>query len=454
MGSLALLGWLGVAAAGDAGLASALSQMVSGAGPRAPDMAVACGPTGALLDRLTEMSAIAAAAGRPMPEEVASLLGDPVRAAELGLDPQGVVGFGLYLAERQGWLSLPLSSADPETAERLMGALGVQFSADSAGWSIEGGEARAALRGPDLVLQRGQGSTGAIFDPTLLSDLPTSAGCLMWGANRPGMGLPVQGDVPFQTGLFVPLDHGQDLQLRLRLKDPAPGVLDHPASAPVGGTTSEPPSLVVAAGVSLRSLVKDRGVARALELSERDARRLVRALDVGPGSTLALFGPLDPERLDWVAVVPVEGALAPRRIARKGRRILRGLDMRVKRGAANAFVAEGDEGLVFGVADHGRLVLGRDPVRVMEAASGVGGSWLAEADDQRLGAWPIVAWTGSAMPTWMGLPESARVDLGLRAVGGVWEIGLRATGLAEAWRQLMDGELKDAVAPRADDIAI
>ncbi len=454
MGSLALLGWLGVAAAGDAGLAGALSQMVSGAGPRAPDMAVACGPSQALLGRLSELSALGEAAGRPVPEALPKLLADPSAAAAVGLNPDGVVGFGLYMQERQGWLSLPLVSADRESAERLMTELGIAFAPEAEGWSIEGGKARATLRGAELLLQRGEGSTGAIFDPTLLAGLPSSPGCLMWGANRPGMGMPIPGDPLFQTGVFLPFDGSEDMVLRLRLGDAAPGVLDHPASAPVGGSSSDVPSLVIAAGVSLRSLVMDPGVARALDLSEHDARRLVRALDVGPGATMALFGPLDPDVIDWVAVVPVEGAARPRQIARKARRLLRGLDMHLKRGAANAFVAEGEDALVFGIADHGRLVLGTDPVRVMEAATGAGGAWLASADDERLSAWPIVAWTGSAMPTWMGLPEGARVDLGLRAVGGFWEIGVRATGLGEALRQLIEEELKSPTTPFGGEIAI
>lgn len=442
MGASALLGLIGIAAAGDAGLADALSRMVNASGPRAPDVAMVCGPSQRLLGRLADLSALAAVTGRPVPERLPDLLASPEQAAAHGLDPEGAVGFGLYLEEKQGWLRLPLVQGDRETAERLMDELGVEHVTDGEGWSVEGGKAQASIQNSELVVVKGQGTTGAIFDPTLLAGLPEEGGCLLWGANRPGLGVPVPGDEPLQTGMFFPFDGGRDVLVRLRLSDPAPAVLGHPASAPVGGTTSDAPTLVVAAGVSLQALLEDPAVARALELRQGDSRRVVRALDVGPGATVALFGALDPEALDWVAVLPVEGAAGPRKIARKGRHLLRRLDMRVHRGGPDALIAEGESSLVFGMADHGRLILGVNPARVLEVAARLGTSWLASADEERLGAWPVVAWTGEALSEGMGLPEGARLDVGLRAVDGLWEIGLRGTGLGDALRELMSEELR------------
>lgn len=439
----ALLAWTAAGRAGDGGLVRELEAVIRDAGPRAPDLAAVCQPSGELLEHLGTLFTLMAFAGEDVPagavRAVTSV--DAIRAA--GLDAEGSVSMGLYLDEREGWLKLPLSAPDAATAERLMGALNIGYVADGEGWSVEGGKARAALSGADLVVRKGDGSTGAIFDGSILNGMPSGSGCVLWGADRPGLGLPAPADETFQMSLFVPFDGADDALMHIKLTDPAPAVLSRPQSAPVGGTTSEAPSVVLAAGVSLAAFLEDPGVLRALEMRPREARRVVRALDIGPGTTAAFFGAVDPDRLDWVLVLPVNEA-STRRIARKGRRVLREMGLRVRRGGPDGLIAQGDASLVFGFADPGRLVLGVDPSRVMEVASRTGTSWLVGADEARLGSWPLVGWTGAGIQEAMGLPEGARLDLSLRAADGVWELGLHAEGLGEALLRVLEEEVRSS----------
>lgn len=386
------------------------------------ELAATCAPVSELFARLAGSSSLDEA---KLPPGLVELLSGVGAAPGLRLD--GPLSLGLSTEARSGWLSLPFSGSVAE-AEALMVRVGLDPELASDGlWMARHGKVAAKLS--DGALHLIVGSPLEIGGPSegLLEGLPVDGGCAMW--------LAVPSEIPgarkiglTQASAFLPLRRGQEALLRLDLDAEAPAALTAPAAAPAGGSSAEPPSLVMTVGVSPGALLEDPIVAAAMDLDSAGARRAARALDIGPGTTLAVFGEPDPDQLDWVAVLPTERRGRPASIARHARKALRRLDLEVKRTSSTAFAALREGHTIYGATAVGRLVVGADPVHVSEAAGGVGTSWLEGARLDRLSDWTVTVWTGPALSEIAGFPAGTRADLGLRSRDGVWELGLRAEG--------------------------
>lgn len=399
----------------------------------ATDMALSCAPFGALVEQIREMPG---GTGEGLPPEVARLFSAEGSAAA-GLDLDGALGMGISPDAESGWFVLPFRGGGAE-AEALLGSLNLEpYALGGDRWELRAGKAEASLAPGGVLIRMGSELTGPTPEPALFQGLPEGSGCTMWMIVPER---PTTAQVgPMRMAAWFPLREGEQAILRLSMKAQAPQVLSRAQSAPVGGSSSEPPTIVASLGVSLSALLQDEDIVRAMELDERKARKATRALDVGSGTTLAIFGEPRPRDLSWAAVVPLEHTRRPAAVARRGRRAFKRLGYEIDRGTRTAFVARQGETLLYAASAEGRLAVGSDPVRVTEAASGSGRSWLEGANLERMQGWPIAVWTGPGLARFEDVPEGLSLDLGLRARDGIWEIGLRMKG----WPNLLEAILQD-----------
>lgn len=414
------------------GVGDALSGLMSANG--ATDLAVVCYPLGGIVRGLATLPAEVRA---DMPPQVSPLFSEAA-AQEAGFDLSGIVAAGITPDAQRGWAMVPFVD-DPARIDAMLSGLNLQPYNEGGGqWELMGGRALAAHHQGSLHVRIGEPATGAMPDPALFAGLPEGEGCALY-LDAPDAAGQKAGLGNASGALWMPFAAGEEALLRVKIDAPAPDVLRQVESGPVGGSSSEAPTLVAALGVSLGTLLEDPLVTRAMELEERQARKAARFFDVGPGTTIAVFGEPRPNTLDWVAVVPTQKRSSPVAIARRARKAMRKLEMEVDRGSRTAFVARSGETTIYAASADGRLVLGRDPMRVTEAASGVGRSWLEGANLDRIQRWPISVWTGAGLASFQDMPEGFSMDLGLRADAGIWEIGVRFQGGPSMLEAIFEG---------------
>lgn len=418
-----------------AGLGDGLGDLVARHG--SAGVAIACAPAGQLIERLGGLPPLAAQAeGGPF-----SALRSPEQAAAMGFDLSGTLGAAIAVPSASGWLSLPFTGGAAQAEDALRSLAMEPEQTSESVWALRGGNTMASLDQRELMVQVGGRPSGILPDRALLDGFPAGGGCLIWFDAPEELGATQKlGDM--QAAAWFPLAPGAETLMRFKLDAPAPEALARPTAAPVGGSSSEAPTLLFAVGVSLESLLDDPLVASALDLKGRDARRAARAFDMGAGATFAVFGDPDPSALDWVAVIPSERRHKPRAIARRARRALHRLELEVERTSPTTFVARREQTTLYGASTDGRLILGHDPMRVGEAASGAGRSWLEGARLERLQGWAISVWTGPGLENFPDLPQGFSADIGIRSREGVWELGLHMEGERDLFDLLFNrGEL-------------
>lgn len=425
---------LSLASASAEGSPEALRHLLETEVPT-PFVVGACTPVGAALSGVAGLvGAVGKLGPLVLPEPLSDLLSlaDPELARTAGIDPAGVLALGTGPDRSGAWVSLPFDGS-PAQAEALLTTLRQAPEPTEKGWMLGAGMDVATLASGTLRLQRGVAQAGGgAPDLSLLQDLPVGPSCTFW-AGFPEDDLPkaLARGGPRQGVVSIPLSKGGELLLRTRLDDPAPELLARPTGAPAGGTTTEAPTLVLAVGVSPFELLTDPTIAPKAKLDPSQIKRAKRKFNLAPGATMAVFGDPNPKRLDFVLVLPVRSPPRAmnraRALDRRAVKILQRLGREAERTSATTFtVVDGDQ-MYFGATAPGRVILGTRVNRVAEVAAGRGTSWLDGADLDRLHHWPVALWTGA------GLATSARtgdlsVDMGLRSVGGAWELGLRIHG--------------------------
>lgn len=440
-----LLGLLSLTAAPALGAdqTQALGQALSAA-PSTPAMAVACAPAGTVLTTLGQVMAAGAGQLDPTGRALVEAMARPDGLAELGIDGQGVLSLLLWdpRGEPKGVLALPFAG-DAAAAEAMLRSLGsapVPVADQVATWTTtdDGATTVARLDGGMLSLafdgQAPSESALPAVDLPLVDGLPHDPGCALWAAANADT-LPGPEGIKPRKGLvlagFVPFERGQQGLLRLRPGGPLPDALRRAGVAPVTGTASEPPSVVVSLAPSVADLLLDPTVQQALDLRPGQARKAVRALNVGPGATIAAFGP--PEAMDFVAMLPLEGSRARTdgaRVARRIKRLARKLGGDVLHATPSTLVVAAGQRHLHVETRDGRVVVAADGPRARMAADGEGAPWVRPEDLGWALEWPVALWTGAGGPGAGGY--AVRVRAGLRAdppepeaAGDVLELGLQ-----------------------------
>lgn len=411
--------------------ATALAERL--ADPRTPGtrIAASCAPASGILGKLREVSSAEDLERMADTEAgIALILLDPVAAAAAGFDLDGALTVGVPMAGQGEWFGLPFagtpSQAEAALSQTRLGAA----RPEGAGWRLGDGSVAQLQDGLLLVTKRG---SAELAPPSpraeLFAGLAPTPGCTVWLQVPPQLAQKAPSLANAQLLLQVPMS-GDGVLARVAATKPAPEALARVAAAPVGGSSVEAPSFVLGLGVSPYALA-DAEIKQDLPLQPAQLARLKRRLPLGPGATLAMFGSPG-SQLSVVVVLPVESRLSPRRLASRARKAAEGAGAEVTATASDRFEARVNGKVVQVVARRGRLYLGEELPRVLEAADGLGQSWLLNAPVERMTGWPLTLWT-TGIPGPGGAPMS--MDLGLRARDGIWEI--------EAQVQVPEGALLD-----------
>ncbi len=288
------------------------------------------------------------------------LLMEPARAAAAGIDVAAPLRLSLG-PQTQGALDLGLLPGwtldAPQRAALGLGDL------QAAGWTLatEGDRLRLASAPPPTALPPIQ----AAPDPgcTLSAELGPEPDDGVW--------------------VFIPADLAQPLRLMATSPLPLPPLLMETPVEPVSGSSVAPPDLVLTLGLSpeaLFSALKEAGAPAPPGLDGGSWTSLSQSVQIGPGSTLALW--LRPEGPRFALSIPWQrgaGRALPVRAARK--RLQAALAPRVAsvtregRDQLRVVLRRGSLPLVL-VVQPDRLLLGTEARAVADSAAGRGPAWV------------------------------------------------------------------------------
>jgi len=400
-----------------------------------PVVAVSCHPV-APLTRLLETIDLPGFNPRESPEGSWMSLLTPTRLASAGVDVSDSLSV-LFFGDRDLIVDVGFSGSERQASAVVASLLGLgEATLGTFGWR-DGEFVVGGRRLPDdivditlhdgrLTVRTGIPSTSG---PTSLRDIvrrpDPGSGCAMTfdGPLPRGERAKRRGRAPTHvTGIVhVPLSDGAPATVRFRTAEPVPTALHAEPRAPIGGSTTESPVVLMSIGVSIGDLLLDPSLRATLDIPEAIVVELLSRVRLGAGSTVAFFA--DEPRLGWVANLDVTRAdgrpIGPVRARRRLQRLLGRIGLTVQRLSARELGVSLEHTTVWVGTRRGGIVLGSDRRRVLEAATGQGTPWV-RPDFASLAARHPVALRSEGVSTKTLPPVAA--DLGIRTVEGLWEL--------------------------------